>query len=142
MSTLLRRIVHATLFEVGALCILIPLASWLLGYGMGQFGALALMLSATAMLCNMLYNHAFEWFERRHEWRRTVSVRIAHAIGFEVFLTVITVPLTAWWMDMTWLRAFMLDLGLTVYFMAYGFVFNRVYDWTRGMLARRRLAAS
>lgn len=135
MSTLLRRILHATLFEVGALCILIPLTAWLLGYGMAHFGALALMLSATAMLCNMLYNQAFEWFEHRRHWQRTLGVRAAHAIGFEVFLTVITVPLTAWWMGMNWWQAFLLDLGLTVYFMVYGFAFNWLYDLGRARLA-------
>jgi uncharacterized membrane protein len=136
MSTLLRRILHAVLFEIGALFILIPLASGLLGVTLFHFGALALMLSVTAMTCNMLYNHVFEWFERRYAWRRTVPVRVGHAIGFEVVLTFATVPLTAWWMGMGWLQAFALDMGLTVYFLTYGFCFNWIYD-----LVRRRLAA-
>jgi uncharacterized membrane protein len=135
MSTLLRRILHAVLFEVGALLTLVPLASWLLGVTLVLFGALALMLSITAMACNMLYNHIFEWLERRYAWQRTLPVRVGHAIGFEIVLTFATVPLTVWWLSIGWLQAFMLDMGLTVFFMVYGFCFNWLYDMTRKRLA-------
>lgn len=136
MSTLLRRILHATLFEIGGLAILVPAGSWLLGYDGLQFGSLALLLTLTAMVCNMIYNHGFEWFERRHGWQRTLKVRIAHSSGFELFLTLVTVPLTAWWMSMGWLDALLLDLGLTLFYLVYGFCFNWLYDWSRRKLAR------
>jgi uncharacterized membrane protein len=132
----MRRVVHAVLFEIGALLILIPVMSALLTTSAVHFGALALMLSGCAVACNMLYQHVFEWLEMRYAWRRTVPVRIGHALGFELFFTLVALPLTAWWMRMSLLDAFLLDLGLSVFFLVYTFCFNWLYD-----IARRRLRA-
>ncbi len=114
--------------------IVVPLMSFVLKLGMLHFGALAVMLSICAMLCNMVYNHAFEWFEKRYQWQRNLWVRSGHAVGFEVFFTLITVPLTAWWLNLSLLDAFLLDLVLTAFFMLYAFFFNWLYDTFRGRI--------
>jgi uncharacterized membrane protein len=132
--TLMRRVVHAILYEIGALLILIPVMSAILNTGVVHFGLLALMLSVCAVACNMLYQHGFEWLEARFALRRTVRVRIVHALGFELFFTLVALPLTAWWLAMSLLDAFLLDLGLTAFFLLYTFCFNWLYD-----LGRKRL---
>lgn len=124
------------LFEVCALIILVPLLSYGLGMDMFHFGALAVALAVCAMACNMLYNHAYEWFEARYGWRRTIWMRVAHTLGFEVFFLAVALPLTAWWLDMTLVQAFLLDMVFAVFFMVYAFCFNWLFD-----IARRRLAA-
>ncbi|WP_146177586.1 PACE efflux transporter [Glaciimonas sp. PCH181] len=134
ISTLLRRILHAILFEVGALVILVPLMSYGFGMDLFHFGALALILALCAMGCNMFYNHVFEWFETRYGWIRTVPVRIGHTLGFEVCFMAVALPITAWWMNISVIDALMLDLVFSVFFMLYAFCFNWVYD-----VARRRL---
>ncbi len=131
----MRRIVHAVLFELGALLILIPLVSMALGTSMTHFGALALMLSFCAILCNMIYQHGFEWLEARLGWQRSVWVRVAHACGFELFFTAVALPLTAWWLAMSWLDALLLDLLFSVFFLIYTFCFNWLYDIVRARLA-------
>jgi uncharacterized membrane protein len=133
-STLARRIVHAILYEVGALLILIPAASIVIGASMLQFGALMLILSVCAMLCNMLYQHGFEWIEKRFVLQRTLAVRMVHTAGFEIFFTAVALPLTAWWLQMSWLEAFLLDLTLTVFFLFYTFCYNWLYDLVRQKL--------
>ncbi len=133
--TLIRRIVHAVSFELGALLILIPVMSFALGTTMVHFGALALMLSLCAIACNMIYQHGFEWLEARFAWRRSVWVRVGHACGFELFFTAVALPLTAWWLAMDLLEAFLLDLVLSVFFLVYTFCFNWFYDIVRARLA-------
>ncbi len=124
------------LFEVGALVILVPLMSWGLNMDLVHFGSLAVILSLCAMGCNMGYNHVFEWFERRYGWTRTIWVRIGHTLGFELSFLVVALPLTAWWLNMTLVEAFLLDLVFMVFFMIYAFLFNWMYDVMRARLMR------
>ncbi len=131
INTLLRRVIHAILFEVCALIILVPMMSYGFGMDMLHFGALAVALAFCAMACNMIYNHVYEIVEKRYGWRRTVARRVLHAAGFEAFFMAIALPLTAWWLEMTIIDAFMLDLLFSVFYLLYAFSFNWVYDIVR-----------
>lgn len=122
------------LFEVGALVILVPLMSWGLHMDVFHFGSLALILSLCAMSCNMGYNHLFEWLEKRFHWTRTFWVRVGHTLGFEVSFLAVALPITAWWLDMTIIQAFLLDLVFTIFFVLYAFFFNWIYDIVRTRL--------
>ena len=135
INTLLRRILHATLFEVCALVILVPLMSRGFGMDMLHFGALALILAVCAMAANMIYNHFYEMLEQRFGWRRTVPMRVLHTLGFEAFFMTMALPLTAWWLGIGIIDALLLDLTFSVFFMIYAFCFNWVFD-----IARQRLA--
>lgn len=136
--TLLRRIVHAVLFEVCALIILVPLMSCGFGMNMFQFGALAVILALCAMGCNMLYNQIYEMLEARFGWRRTPAVRVLHTLGFEVFFMAVALPLTAWWLKISIVQALLLDLTFSLFFMLYAFCFNWLFDIARARLAQRR----
>ncbi|MBC7499721.1 MAG: PACE efflux transporter [Herminiimonas sp.] len=134
ISTLQRRLVHAVLFEVGALVLLVPLMSWGLGMDLLHLGSLALVLSLCAMGCNMGYNHLFEWLESRYRWKRTLVVRVGHTLGFELSFLAVALPITAWWLSMTIIEAFLLDLAFTIFFLVYAFVYNWVYDIVRARM--------
>jgi uncharacterized membrane protein len=138
---LLRRIVHAILFEIFALIILVPLMSYGFNMDMLHFGALAIILALCAMACNMIYNHLYEMVEQRFGWRRTVPMRVVHTIGFEIFFMAIALPLTAWWLQISIIEALFLDLVFSVFFMLYAFCFNWIFDIARQRLAQRRVAA-
>lgn len=140
INTLLRRVTHAILFEVCALIILVPLMSYGFGMDMLHFGALAVALAFCAMACNMIYNHGYEAVERRFGWRRSIAMRVLHAAGFEAFFMAIALPLTAWWLDMTIVDAFMLDLLFSVFYLVYAFCFNWVYDIVRYRAARKEIS--
>lgn len=129
---------HALLFEICALIILVPLMSYGFNMDMFHFGALALILALCAMASNMIYNHGYEILERRYGWRRTVGMRIWHTLGFEAFFMAIALPLTAWWLDISVLEALLLDLVFSVFFMLYAFCFNWVYDLARQRMAQRQ----
>lgn len=129
-----RKIFHATLYEFIAIVIVTVAMRWLSSKGMAEAGGLALSTSVVALLWNMAYNSLFEAWEHRQASReRTVARRMAHAIGFEGGLVLMTVPLIAWWLDMSWREALLADLGLVVFFLFYTFSFNWLFDHVFGV---------
>jgi uncharacterized membrane protein len=131
MRTSADRVRHTLLFEIIGLLVCTPLAAWILDKGIAQIGSLSIVLSLTAMCVNYVYNLAFDITLVRIG--RPVNVRppwlrAMHAILFEGSLIVLTVPMVAWWLDMTLLAAFFTDIGFTVFFLIYAFFYNWAYD--------------
>jgi uncharacterized membrane protein len=58
---------------------------------------------------------------------------VAHGVGFEGGLTVLLVPVMAWWLDTTLWVAFMTDLGLLAFFLVYTMVFTWAFDQVFGL---------
>ncbi|WP_293759935.1 multidrug/biocide efflux PACE transporter [uncultured Aquitalea sp.] len=139
-KTLMERVFHAVLYEVCAMIMLVPLAAWLMGKGMGEMGWLAFMMSCSAMLWNMVFNALFDKAEKAWGLRRTPLLRVAHALLFEGGLVFALVPLAAWWLNVSWWEAFLLDVGFFVFFLPYTYVFNLVYDLLRQRVMKRRHA--
>jgi len=94
-------------------------------------GALTLAISLIAMAWNVVYNSAFDRLQRRIGFNRTLTVRVLHATGFEFGLFLVTVPLAAFWLDISLWRAVVLDAGLLLFFLPYTLVFNWAYDTLR-----------
>ena len=129
-----RKIVHATLYELIAVVIVTVATPFLSDKGLGEGVGLAISTSVMALLWNMAFNTMFEAWERRQPSReRTVARRVAHAVGFEGGLVALTVPALAWWLDITWWDALLLDMGLVVFFLFYTFTFNWVFDKVFGL---------
>ena len=129
-----RKLIHATLFEV--IAIAITSTTLLLFTDKGGFdaGVLALALSLVALGWNMLFNTMFESWERRQaDRRRTPKRRALHALGFELGLLVLTVPMIAWWLGLGWWEAFVADIALMLFFLVYGYVFNWAFDHVFGL---------
>lgn len=128
-----RKIFHATLYEFIAIVIVTVSMQWLSDKGTAEAGGLALSTSVVALLWNMAFNSLFEAWERRQPSRvRTVLRRAVHALLFEGGLVIMTVPLIAWWLDMSWWHALLADLALVVFFLFYTFSFNWVFDHVFG----------
>ncbi len=125
------RLLHAVLYEAGAMLILVPLGSWLLGHSPAQTGMLAIMLSTIAMSWNMVFGALFERLERARQWQRSATVRCLHAILFEGGLVFICVPVVAWWMEVSYWQALLLDIGILLFFLPYTYLFNWLYDQAR-----------
>lgn len=138
-----RKIVHATLYELIAIAI-VTLAMWLWsGKGVVESSGLALTCTVLALAWNMAFNTWFERWERHQPSReRTVRRRIAHAIGFEGGLAVLTIPVIAWWLEVGWWTALLADIGLLLFFLLYTFAFNWVFDHVFGLPASASSAAS
>jgi uncharacterized membrane protein len=131
------RFFQALLFEVLAIAICAPLGAWLLGYPLAHIGWLTLMISLIAMGWNMLFNLMFDRVQRRAGFDRTVVARAVHAVLFEVGLLLAIVPLAAWWLGIGLWQAFVLDIGISLFFLPYTFFFNWTYDVVRARQVAR-----
>ncbi|OVZ55412.1 hypothetical protein CDO44_24690 [Pigmentiphaga sp. NML080357] len=131
-----RKIVYVTFFELIAVAVTTIGFSLFSDQGVGHASVAAVASSAIAVLWNLAYNTAFEWWEARQAKRgRGFWRRVAHAVGFEAGLVFMLVPLFAWWLEVSLWHAFLLDLGLIVFFLVYTFVFNLVFDSLFGLPA-------
>jgi uncharacterized membrane protein len=134
MQGKLRKIVHASLFELVAIVIVTTGLRWFSDKSTAETGGLAVSTSVVALLWNMVFNTLYErWESRQVDRRRTWRRRAVHALLFEAGLILMTVPLIAWWLDMGWWQAFVTDLGLVIFFVFYGFAFNWLFDHVFGL---------
>jgi uncharacterized membrane protein len=132
-----RKIVYVTLFE--SIAILVCSAGYALGSGRGVEGlghasALSVVTSAIAILWNLTFNHAFEWWESRQRRRgRSLARRVTHAALFEAGLTLALVPLIMGWLSVDFWLALAMDFGLSAFFLVYAFVFTWAFDRVFGL---------
>ena len=131
------RVLHATLFEVIAVVVCAPLLAWLMDKSLAHMGALTLMFSAIAMLWNMIFNILFDRAQRRMGFHRGLWARISHALLFELGLILVLVPLAAWWLSISLVAAFFLDIGLILFFLPYTLGYNWAYDSLRERFVAR-----
>ena len=130
-KSLKERLLHALIFELLAIALCAPLGAWLLGYPLAHMGLLTLMISLIAMGWNMLFNAVFDRTHRRLGFDRTLTVRAVHSVIFEIGLLLAVVPLAAWWLGIGLWQAFLLDIGIALFFLPYTFFFNWTYDHLR-----------
>ena len=131
------RFFHAVVFEVLAVAICAPLGAWLLDYSLAHMGLLTLMISLIAMVWNMVFNSIFDDAQRRLGFTRNLAARAVHSVLFEIGLILAVVPLAAWWLDIGLWEAFVLDIGIVLFFLPYTFAFNWTYDHVRARVAAR-----
>ncbi|MDD2544658.1 MAG: PACE efflux transporter [Burkholderiaceae bacterium] len=136
MQGLARKVVYVGLYEALAIVATTAGLSALSGEGLLTSGGLAAATSAVAVVWNLLFNTIFETWERRQRVRgRSLGRRLAHAIGFEGGLVALLVPLIAGWYGIGLWPAFLMDLGLLLFFLVFTFVFNAVFDRVFGLPA-------
>jgi uncharacterized membrane protein len=134
----LRKVVQAVLYEAGALVFVAPALALTFDQGMGHSTALSVVISAIALLWNMMFNYLFEAFERRKGWhQRTPARRLLHAVGFEGGLTAFLTPVMAWGLNVSFAVAFVTNLGLFVFFFIYAYGFQWAFDKAFGLPAQR-----
>jgi uncharacterized membrane protein len=134
MQGIRRKIVYVSLFEVIAVAITSTGLSAGSDSSLQHASVLAVATSAIAVVWNLVYNTVFERWEARQTVRgRSFQRRAAHAIGFELGFIITLVPLFVWWLDISWWHALVLDLGLSLFFLVYTFVFNLGFDKVFGL---------
>lgn len=136
MQGIRRKIVYVTLYELIAISASTAGLALLSSSSVSHASVAAVAASVIAVVWNLVFNTLFERWEARQTVRgRSVWRRMAHAIGFEGGLVVTLVPLFAWWLEISLWQAFVLDLGLIVFFLVYTFAFNLAFDKAFGLPA-------
>lgn len=130
LSPLKRRITYVTLFEIFAILLSTLILMFISGGEAEESLPIATVVSVIAVVWNYLYNTLFEAWERlKHIRARTFKIRISHAIGFELGLLIVTLPLYMIWYNVGLTVAFTMVAALLVFFLIYTFVFTLVFDY-------------
>ena len=124
------RIRHALSFEIIALLIVTPGSAWLFDKPIEQIGVVAVVSASIATGWNYLYNLGFDHALRRLRGtvKKTVPIRVIHAVTFEIGLLFVLLPFIAWYLGISLTEAFLIDVSLAVFYLVYAFVFNWIYD--------------
>jgi uncharacterized membrane protein len=130
MRTTPDRIRHAISFELIGLALVTPLGAWAFDQPMHDIGAVSVVSAMIAMLWNYIYNLGFDHAMLRlaGHLRKSLAVRVLHAVLFEVGLVAILLPFISWYLGIGLLPALIMDAGFSVFFLVYAFVFNLAYD--------------
>jgi len=124
------RIRHALSFEIIALLIVPPASAWLFDKPIGHIGVVAVVSASIATGWNYVYNLGFDHALRRLRGtvKKTVPIRVLHAVSFEIGLLFVLLPFIAWYLEISLREAFLIDVSLAVFYLIYAFVFNWIYD--------------
>ncbi|HDM8225347.1 TPA: PACE efflux transporter [Vibrio campbellii] len=135
------RIFHAVLFEMIALAIIIPAASLITGKGSSDLAVVGIGLSLYTVVWNYIYNLYFDkWFGSNRE-DRSLAMRIGHTLAFEGGLIFLSIPVIAWFLQITLLQALALEAGFLIFFLFYATGFNWAYDKIQPFGKVRKLIA-
>ena len=136
MQGIKRKLVYVGGYEILGLLVGTTVMTLLTGDSVSSTGPLAIMITVTATLWNMAFNYLFEaWEKRQADRTRTVRRRILHAVGFQATLICFLIPLIAWWLEITLVRAFLLDVVFIIYVPFYTFAYNWAFDRIFGVPA-------
>lgn len=124
------RVRHTVLFEVLGLALVIPGGAMLFNLPATHMGVIGVGSATVATLWNFLYNLGFDHAMLRFigHTRKSLALRVLHALLFEGGLLVLLLPPMAWYLGMGLWQTFVMDLAIVVFYVVYAFLFNLAYD--------------
>lgn len=125
------RIRYVLCFEILLILLSAPVIAYALGKDTLDVGALTIVLSLKAMIINVIYNYFYDRFDARRgvvPTERSAKARLLHAFGFELTLTLTSLPIVMWWLQIGLLKALAMDAVIMAFIVLYTFVFTWVYD--------------
>lgn len=141
------RIRHAISFELIGLVLMVPLGSFAFEMPAKDIGVVGLVGATLATVWNYVYNLGFDVVYRSFAGttRKTLLIRILHAVTFEAGLLLILLPFLAWYLQISLWQAFVMDIAFALFYLVYAFAFNWGYDrifplpeWTTGGQSQAR----
>lgn len=127
-------------YEAGGLAVVTPLYAVVTGRGGVESAGLLAALSAAVLVWAPLHNTLFDVIDLRLTGRvasdRPAGLRLVHALSCEFSTLIVTLPILIWVGGHSPGEALLVDLGLTVAYTAYAYLFFALYDWWRPV--RRR----
>ena len=136
-KSITERIFQAVGFELLAVLICTPLLAWIMDKPMFDMGVVTMAMAALALAWNVVFNGQFDRVLKHYEIAHTAWVRMAHALLFEGGLVALGVPLIAWWLKISFWEAFLLDIGVLLFFLPYTYIYHWVYDVVRERMVTR-----
>ncbi len=134
------RVCQAIGFEALALLICTPTLAWIMNKPAMEMGMVTLAISLLALTWNVIFNGLFDRLKARLHLATSAWTRTLHALLFEGGLILVCVPLIAAWLDVSLLQAFILDIGVLLFFLPYTYVYHWGYDVLRERLLQKHAA--
>jgi uncharacterized membrane protein len=129
MQGIKRRIIQALSYEIILLVIFAPAVALIFHQDLLSSAALGITLSVLALVWNVIFNALFERWEKYKGFvKRQLKQRIYHAVFFELGFMIVTVPVIAWFLNMTLLHTIIVDIGFALCVMVYTFIFQWAFD--------------
>lgn len=125
------RIFHAVLFELLANVIIALFLAYVLQVSLLQSGMLSLISALMATVWNFSFNKIFDGLQRRYAFERSFLMRALHAVAFEIGLIVTLTPVAMFLLNLSLIDAFLVEIGLVLFFLPYTLTYNWLYDWLR-----------
>lgn len=124
------RLRHALSFEIIALFLVTPLGAWIFARPLDEIGIVAVVSATIATGWNYLYNLLFDHALLRISGHvnKSIAMRVLHALLFEAGLLLVLLPFIAWYLGVSLLEAFLMDISFAAFYLVYAFVFNWLYD--------------
>jgi uncharacterized membrane protein len=135
------RIFHAVLFELLGNVVIAIFISTVLKVSLLQSGKLSVISAITATIWNYIFNKIFDAIQRRFSFERSFTVRVLHAVIFEIVLVLSLTPVAMFLLDLSLAKAFMVEIGLIFVFLPYTLVFNWTYDYIRWRFVANKASA-
>ncbi|ATN00777.1 MULTISPECIES: PACE efflux transporter [Proteus] len=124
-----RKLVYAITFEILAILLSTVLLAILSQSQSHNSLPVAIAVSVIALIWNYIFNSFFELIESKLRIKkRTVMVRLTHAISFELGLFFFTIPLYMWWYNVGFIKAISMEVTILVFFFIYTYLFTLVFD--------------
>ena len=138
-KSITERVCQALGFEGLALLICTPLLVWITGRPALEMGAVTLGVSVLALTWTIIFNSLFDRLKARLQLANGGWTRVLHALLFEGGLIILAVPLIAGVLKISLLEAFILDIGVLLFFLPYTYVYHWGYDVIREKIVQQRL---
>nr|WP_231039702.1 PACE efflux transporter [Proteus alimentorum] len=124
-----RKLVYAITFEALAILLSTVLLAVLSQSQSHNSLPVAIAVSVIALIWNYIFNSFFELIESKLKIKkRTVMVRLIHAISFELGLFFFTIPLYMWWYNVGFIKAISMEITILVFFFIYTYLFTLAFD--------------
>ncbi|AYY80388.1 MULTISPECIES: PACE efflux transporter [Proteus] len=124
-----RKLIYAITFETFAILLSSVLLAFLSQSQSHSSLPVAITVSVIALIWNYIFNSFFEFIEFKfHIEKRTVIIRLTHAVSFELGLFFFTIPLYMWWYNVSFTKAISMEFTILVFFFIYTYLFTLVFD--------------
>lgn len=132
LRTARERLYQTLAYEAGGLMAAAPIYGLFFGREASESFALILTLSLVVIVWGPVYNTVFDWAEhsrtRRAASDRPQRLRVLHALGLEITAAAVTLPIVMSMGGHSFWQALTIDIGLTLFYAAYAYVFHIAYD--------------
>lgn len=124
------RIRHAISFEIIGILLATPLGAFVFQLHAGDSAVIVIGSATVAMGWNYLFNLGFDHAMTRFAGTtlKSLPIRIAHAVLFELGLLAMLMPLIALYLGISLWQAFLMDIAFALFYMGYALAFNWGYD--------------